>query len=78
MEPRIVFLKPKSIDNINQQKGSTFVYLNREKDVLKASRISVNSGNWNVLQNAILWEWILFILLQRIDIYFSFVIIYCY
>lgn len=28
MEPRIVFLKPKSIDNIHHQKASTLAYLN--------------------------------------------------
>lgn len=28
MEPRIVFLKPKSIENIHQHKGSTLVYVN--------------------------------------------------
>lgn len=32
MEPRIVFLKPKSIENLHHQKGSTRVYLNSLQD----------------------------------------------
>lgn len=32
MEPRIVFLKPKSIENLHHQKGSTLVYLNSLQD----------------------------------------------
>lgn len=32
MEPRIVFLKPKSIDNLHRQAGSTLIYVNSTEE----------------------------------------------
>lgn len=32
MEPRIVFLKPKSIENLQHQKGASSVYLNANQN----------------------------------------------
>lgn len=46
MEPRIVFLKPKSIENIHHQRGSTLVYVNSklENDELRCGGAAREEG----------------------------------